>query len=74
MFEIEEGGSTKYYYLTRKDGREFIYMRFYDTNLDSFDDAVEADDGKSVSKEEEAEVKRAIREFLQEVNKSGNTS
>jgi hypothetical protein len=67
MFEIEEGGSTKYYYLTRKtDGREFIYMRFYDANLEVFDDAVEADDGKSVSKEEEAEVKRAIREFLHE--------
>jgi hypothetical protein len=66
-FEIEEGGVTKYYYLTRKtDGREFTYMRFYDATLDNFDDAVEADDGKSVSKEEEAEVKRAIREFLHE--------
>jgi hypothetical protein len=66
-FEIEEGGVTKYYYLTRKtDGREFTYMRFYDSNLEVFDDAVEADDGKSVSKEEEAEVKRAIREFLHE--------
>jgi hypothetical protein len=67
MFEIEEGGSTRYYYLTRKtDGREFIYQRFYDANLDSFDDLVESDDGKYVSKEEEAEVKRAIREFLHE--------
>jgi hypothetical protein len=67
-FEVEEGGCTKYYYLTRKsDGREFIYTRFYDSNLEVFDDAAEADDGKSVSKEEEAEVKRAIREFLQEV-------
>ena len=67
MFEIEEGGSTKCYYLTRKlDGRVFIYRRFYDANLDVFDDAVEADDIKPVSKEEEAEVKRGIREFLGE--------
>jgi len=66
-FEIEEGGVTKYYYLTRKpDGREFTLMRFYDANLDYFDEQVEADDGKPISKEEEEAVKKAVREFLGE--------
>jgi hypothetical protein len=79
LFEVEEGGCTKhhyltgkteitkYYYLTRKaDGREFEYIRFYEVNTDSVDDQIEADDGKSVSKDEEAEVKRAILQYEKE--------
>ena len=66
-FDITEGGVTKYYYLTRKsDGREFTYMRFYDANLDAFDESIEAPDGKPVTKEEEEAVIKAIDKFLLE--------
>ena len=66
-FDVEEGGVTKYFYLTRKsDGREFILMRFYDPNLECFDEGVEGDDGKPVTEEEEEAVKRAVRAFLGE--------
>ena len=66
-FDITEGGVTKYYYLTRKsDGREFTYMRFYDANLDVFDDAVDAADGEPVTREEEEAVRKAIDKFLLE--------
>jgi len=66
-FDVEEGGVTKYFYLTRiSDGKEFTLMRFYDANLDQFDEQVEADDGKPVTKEEEEAVKRAVRVFLGE--------
>ena len=65
-FDIEEGGVTKYFYLTREDGREFTLMRFYDANLDQFDEQVEADDGKPVTKEEKEAVKKAVRAFLGE--------
>jgi len=65
-FDISEGGATKYYHLTREsDGREFTYMRFYDANLDVFDDSIEAPDGKPITKEEEEAVKKAVQEFLQ---------
>ena len=67
MFAVEEGGVTKYFYLRRiSDGREFTLMRFYDANLDQFDEQVEADDGKPVTKEEEEAVKKAVRAFLGE--------
>jgi len=65
-FDIEEGGVTKYFYLTREDGREFTLTRFYDVNLDQFDEQVEADDGKPVTKEEKEAVKKAVRAFLGE--------
>lgn len=66
-FNITEGGATKYYYLTRKsDGREFTYTRFYDANLDAFDESIEAPDGKPVTREEEEAVKKAIQKFLGE--------
>jgi len=66
-FEIEEGGITKYFYLTRKsDGREFVLMRFYDPNLECFDEGVEGGDGKAITKEDEEAVKKAVREFLGE--------
>jgi len=64
-FEIEEGGITKYYFLRRKkDGRGFIYQRFYDPNLDAFDEAVSPEDIDPITKEEEEAVKRAIQEIL----------
>ena len=67
LFAVEEGGVTKYFYLRRiSDGREFTLMRFYDANLDCFDESVEGDDGKPVTKEEEEAVKRAVRAFLGE--------
>ena len=67
MFAVEEGGVTKYFYLRRiSDGREFTLMRFYDANLDQFDEQVEADDGKPVTKEEKEAVKKAVRAFLGE--------
>ena len=62
MFAVKEGGVTKYFYLRRiSDGREFTLTRFYDANLDHFDEQVEADDGKPVTKEEEEAVKRTVR-------------
>ena len=64
-FDISEGGTTKYYHLTRKDGREFTYVLSYDANLDVFDESIEAPDGKPVTKEEEEAVKKAVQEFLQ---------
>jgi len=64
-FDIKEGGATKYYTLTRKsDGREFTCTQFYDANLDTSNEVVEAHDGKPVTKEEEEAVKKAVRKFL----------
>ena len=67
LFAVEEGGVTKYFYLRRiSDGREFTLMRFYDPNLECFDEGVEGGDGKAITKEDEEAVKKAVREFLGE--------
>ena len=67
LFAVEEGGVTKHFHLRRiSDGREYTLTRFYDPNLDQFDEQVDADDGKPVTKEEEEAVKRVVRVFLGE--------
>ena len=66
-FDIREGGSTETYYLTRKtDGRGFTCICYYDPTLDYEGEIIEAHDGKSVTKEEEEAVKKAIKKFLEE--------
>jgi len=64
-FDITEGGTIEFYYLTRKsDGRRFTCMLYYDPTLDYEGEIIEAHDEKTVTREEKEAVKKAIAEFL----------
>jgi len=64
-FDIGEGGTIEFYYLTRKsDGRGFTCMLYYDPTLDIDGEIIEAHDEKPVTKEEKEAVKKAIQKFL----------
>jgi len=66
-FDVSDGGTMEIYYLTRKtDGRGFTCICYYDPTLDYEGEIIEAHDGKSVTKEEEEAVKKAIKKFLEE--------